>query len=514
MQVVDVDTMRRLDRKTIESGIAGEVLMERAGTSVAKKAADILEQTNGRRVLALTGKGNNGGDGWVAARHLHKMGFEVRVLAVATDGLKGDALLNFTRARDAGVPTTTVGDINDTIMQALFQNTDIILDALLGTGAKGAPHSPYDRLIELANTASHPIVAVDIPSGVNGNSGEAPGMAITATATITFGYAKLGNILYPGRELAGELIVVDIGILPHLIDEEPIDIRTNNEGITELLPYRDPAGHKGTFGKGYILAGSPGMEGAAILAGKSFLRSGAGLVYLGMPKSVEPVISSAFIEGVKHPLPDVRKSGALSLRALGEIHKRLANVDTLIVGPGLGLHFETRDTVIRLIRKSVLPTVVDADGLNALSQAPDGTLGEITAPTVFTPHFGELSRLLKISIEEIEKERILHSQKWAKQLNSTLLIKGNPTVIAQADGTTWLNTTGNDALATAGAGDVLTGLIGGFIAQGLSPLNAARLGTHIHGRAGEIAAEHLGRRSVIAGDILDAVPDAILELES
>jgi len=506
--------MRRLDRKTIESGIAGEVLMERAGTSVAEKTADILEQTNGRRVLVLTGKGNNGGDGWVAARHLHKRGFEVRVLALTTESLKGDALLNFTRARNAGVSFSIVDETEDAMISALFQNSDIIVDALLGTGAKGAPHSPYDRLIELANTASHPIVAVDIPSGVNGDSGKAPGIAIVATATLTFGYAKLGNILYPGRELAGELIVVDIGILPHLIDEEPIDIRTNDEGIAELLPHRNPAGHKGTFGKGYILAGSPGMEGAAILAGKSFLRSGAGLVYLGVPKSVEPVISSAFIEGVKHPLPDVRKSGALSLRALGEIHKRLADVDALIIGPGLGLHFETRDTVIRLIKKNALPTVVDADGLNSLSQAPDDTFDEITAPTVFTPHFGELSRLLKIPIEEIAKGRILRSQEWAKQLNCTLLIKGNPTVIAQADGTIWLNTTGSDALATAGAGDVLTGLIGGFIAQGLSPLAAARLGAYIHGRAGEIAAEYLGRRSVIAGDILDAVPNAILELES
>lgn len=509
MRIVDVETMQRLDKATIDSGIPGEVLMERAGRFVADEAKKIL--TKGK-VLILAGGGNNGGDGFVAARVLHNAGFNVNVLCLSKeDKLSKDAMLNYYKMVDVGLSSYFIDEANGDL-SSFFGFADLIIDSLLGTGTKGAPRGIYAKVIELANQSQKPIIAVDVPSGVIGDTGAVPCLAIKAAVTVTFGYPKIGHFVYPGREHTGELLVRDIGILPDLIDKEKQCLVLNTpEDINQLIPQRAKDGHKGTFGKGYILTGSRHFSGAAILTSLAFMRSGAGIAFVGMPQTIVPVVASRAIEAIPHPLPDVGRQGALSKRALGEIHKKLPDMNACIIGPGLGSHHETVETVVRLLQKIDLPTLVDADGLNALAKYDNPKIfGEIKAPTVFTPHPGELSRLLKTSIPEIAERRFYDAPIWAGKLNTVLVIKGSPTLIAEPDGRVFVNITGNDAMATAGSGDVLSGIIGGLLAQGLSPIDAARLGVFLHGTAGEIASQKHGNHATIASDILNSIGEAYL----
>ncbi len=507
--------MQRLDKATIDSGIAGEVLMERAGEFVAEETNDYINSQKSN-VLVLVGGGNNGGDGFVAARLLHDKGISVNVLCLSREEkLQGDALLNYNRLLDSGLTPLFIDEIDDSIVN-FFAMTDIIIDALLGTGAKGAPRNLYADIIELANKSEKPILAVDIPSGVMGDTGKTFGVAIDAETTVTFGYSKIGQFIYPGREKTGKLKVCDIGIIPELIDNEKLDLRLNTyEEMKKLIPKRPKDGHKGTFGKGYILAGSQELSGAAIMTSLSFLRAGAGLAYLGIPRSIEPIVSSRALEVISHPLPEIKKRGALSTRALGEIHKRLPEMDAAIIGPGMGSHHETIETVIKLMKKLELPCIVDADGLNALAKCDEKDIFKnIKADTIFTPHPGELSRLIDMPIDEIEKNKFHKASEWAKKLNTILIIKGSPTLIAIPEGPVYLNLTGNDGMATAGSGDILSGILGSLLAQGLKAFEAARLGVYLHGIAGDIASEEIGKRSMIASDMLEFIGDAFWYLEN
>lgn len=516
MRLCTTSQMKNLDRLTIEKyGIPGDVLMERAGRWVALVAVNLIESDIMKRIVVLAGRGNNGGDGWVAARYLRKAGFNVSVVLVADpDKLAGDAKLNFERALESGVEWLR---FEDEIPEA-----DLYIDALLGTGITGAPRGEIAKAIEKLNTKTKKdksfIIAVDIPSGVNTDDGSAPDPVVDAYATVTFGFPKLGQFIHPGRGKVGKLYVADIGLSAKAMDETPVtfELSTLLE-MRKLLPVRPPDGHKGTFGKGLIIGGSAGMTGAVVMASKAFLRSGAGLCYAAVPRSLVDVVDAGAVETVVLPMPEVRKKRCHTLRALGELHKVVENVDVIAIGPGLGRHHETTEMVRRFLVRLTKPVVIDADALNALAGYKDDIIPRIIAPSVMTPHFGELSRILEMPIDTIKSERFIRAGEWAKYLFTVLVVKGNPTLIAAEGKPVWINPTGNDGMATGGSGDALTGLIAGFMAQGLSPFDAAKLGAFVHGLAGDIAAEYYGRRSMTAMDIVEAIPDAILadlELET
>ena len=508
MRICTNEEMRRLDSLTIEKyGIPGEILMEHAGRWVALVAHNILKDIDGKSAVVISGRGNNGGDGFVCARYLKKFfNYDVGVILVGEpEALKGDALLNFNRLAEVGIECKK--------FDGHLPDGDIYIDAILGTGISGAPRGDIAdaiREVERHRLNGIPIVSVDIPSGVDGNNGSVKGVSVSADATVTFAFPKIGQILQPGRSKTGELFVVDIGIDSRAEAEVPITAEVATlPDISLLFPERPPDGHKGTFGRGLIIAASAGMTGAAALAGISFLRSGAGLCYAAVPRSLVDIVDGAAREVVVLTMPEVRKRRCHTLRALGELHKYAKIVNAIAIGPGIGRHNETAEMVRRFLTKIQTPVVIDADALNALAGHLDDTIPQITAPSIMTPHHGELARLLGMKTEEVAENRFENAAEWAKQLFTTLVIKGNPTIIAGENNPVWLNPTGNDGMATAGSGDVLTGLIAGFMAQGLSPIDAARIGTYIHGLAGDIAAENLTKRAMLAGDIADGITDAI-----
>jgi len=512
MRVCTTEQMRKLDSLSIEKyGIPGQKLMETAGRWVSIVARNMLKDIDGETVCLLAGRGNNGGDGFVAARYLFNLGFDVEIiLAAEPDTFKGDALINFERIKELKIPYRRFAN--------KIPETDIVLDALLGTGISGAPRGEIADAIARINDARRKgalVLAIDIPSGINGNDGSAAGDAVDADSTVTFGFAKIGNLIHPGKALAGRLFIADIGLDAHAKAEVAIthEFATIQE-IAALLPSRPPDGHKGTFGKGLIVAGSAGMTGAAVMSGLAVLRAGAGLCYAAIPRSLVDIVDLAATEVVVLSMPEVKKKRCHTLRALGELHKHVKNVDTVAVGPGLGAHHETIEMVRRFLTKIQTPVVIDADGLNALGGTLDEEIPRITAPSVMTPHPGELSRLLDIPIVKVQESRIENALEWAKLLFTTLVVKGNPTIVACDEHSTWFNPTGNDGMATAGSGDVLTGLIAGFMAQGLSPWDAARAGVYVHGLAGDIAADNYTGRAMVAMDILDCVPDSFLMLEN
>ena len=510
MNIVTNSIMKALDRKTIdEIGIPGQQLMEKAGEGVADVADTLLKDTGGKKVAVFCGKGNNGGDGFVAARHLAGKGYSVEVFLVgAKDELKGDARLNLKRAVELGIP---VYEINESPANLDFE---MIIDAIFGTGFRGKIGEPYREIIDAINKTNIPVVSVDMPSGIDGDTGQDGGTSIYADATVTFAYPKLGHIFYPGRGRTGELYIVDIGVPSELIEEiSPRFFADELEDIAGLLPRRFPDMHKGDAGKVLVVAGSKGMTGAAYLSAISCLRSGAGLVYLAVPEGVAPVLEMKATEAVKLYLPNIKNRFAISLRSLGVIYEYLSSVDALIIGPGLGRHYETREAVLRIAQKTTIPTLFDADALFALAKDRE-IWKKIKAPYIITPHSGEFARIIDAPVKEVSTNRLKFALEYKDMFaDAVLLLKGNPTIIAQGD-KIYLNPTGNDGMATAGSGDVLSGLIGGFLAQGCSPLDAARLGAYIHGLAGDIAAERLTTRAMIAGDIMLAIPDAFAEVEN
>ncbi len=514
MRVVTVKMMRELDRITIEErGVEGMTLMERAGAGVARTAIEILEEIDGKRVLVLTGPGNNGGDGWIAARLLAGEGFGVDVAApIDPEKLTGNAKTAFERARNENVKYKIFPD-----GKIDFSKCDLIIDGLLGTGAKGAPRGAIGEMVLRAMASGLPALAIDNPTGVDADTGEVLGNAIPAVATATFGLPKLGQFRYPGKSYVGRLLVVDIGIPTDVIENLPDpDWRAETtEKLNSLLPFRPPDGHKGTFGKAAIIAGSLGMSGAATMAAESCLRSGAGLVEMIVPKGLVGTVENIFREAVTRPVQQVDKYRCLSARALGDILRLAENADAVALGPGIGTHRETVDLIGRLLPKLGTPTVIDADGLNCIARLRAREIPiEFGNKVVITPHPGELSRLLNIEVEEICNNRFEDMHKWVSELGvDVLVLKGASTTIAGAEGPVYINKTGNNGMATGGSGDVLTGIIASLLAQKLVPIDAARLGVYLHGLAGDLASAELGQRSVIAGDILDSLPEAILDLE-
>ncbi len=508
--------MRQIDAETIENyGIPGPELMENAGQGIADRiATNILPDPSLARVAIFCGKGNNGGDGFVVARVLSEYGTDVTVYYIGPpEKMSGDARLNFERLEDLDVDLVEVADIED-LPDELPQ--DFIIEAIFGTGFSGSPRGIAGEMIDYINDQpDKTVIAVDLPSGLNADTGQHEGAVIVADYTFPLALPKFGLYVSPGRELAGEIDVVPIGIPDEVIDkfDLPVDLVTA-ELVRDLLPDRPSDGHKGTFGKLLVLAGSTGMTGAAALAATAAYRCGCGLVKIACPDEVLPVIASLILEATSHPLPSVNRKGVLALRGLGEVRLLAGAHDALAIGPGIGRHRETAELIRRLVNRLDRPAVIDADGINAFEGAENIiTERDGDAPLVITPHPGEFKRLTGESVPNDIHDKVDLVLEWADRLDSVLVLKGSPTLIGTPDGACYLNPTGNNGLACGGTGDVLTGAIGSLLAQGMDAEDAAVCGVFIHGLAGDFAAENLTSRAMISGDMTNFLPEVFALLE-
>ncbi len=502
LRLVTGQQMAGIDAETIQAGTPGHLLMARAGAGAATVIRDALGGFGGRRIIALCGKGNNGGDGFVISRLARRFGSNVRCLLFADrERVAGDARTHLDRAEREGVDVT----FHDAVpgdLKAELAGADAVVDALLGTGLNGPPKGPVAHVIECLREVAPPIFAIDVPSGMDADTGA--GCVAAAGDTITFGQPKFGHFLYPGRAACGRLHLVDIGLSPGAIEAQPPIFL--NHALGAALPDRDPRAHKGDAGRVILIAGAAGTTGAAALAARASLRVGAGLVTVGAPSSTLDLIEAHSTESMTHPLPELRKARCLARRATGEIDRLLAKADVLAIGPGLGTHHETVDLCRRTLATAKMPAVVDADALNAHTGRPEQLASDY--PRVLTPHPGEFARLMGRSVDD----PVADARSLADATGATVVLKGAPSVIASGDGWMYINPSGNAGMATGGSGDVLTGTIAGLIAQGCDADRAACLAVYLHGLSGDVSATRTGQRGLIAGDIVDALPAADAEI--
>ena len=500
--------MRDIDKGAIQGlGIPGMVLMKNAGRGCLYEIESRYGPISEKGIVIISGKGNNGGDGFVIARHSANRGGRVSTFLVGKKGdVSGDARINLDILSRMGLTLTEIRDENEFFsLRSALSGCEIVVDAIFGTGFTGEIQGLTKNVIEAINSVNVPVVSIDIPSGLSGEDGRVSNICVRASLTCTLGLPKRGLYLYPGRLFAGEIEVIDIGLPPSLSDNVPVEL-TEPSLLRRFLPERPPDGHKGTFGKVLVLGGSPGMTGAVVLSSLSALKSGAGLVYLGIPSSLNSILEEKATEVVTIPLPET-SSRTISTSAI-DVLERYPVPDLVVIGPGMGNHQETREFILSVIKTLNLPIIIDADGLNNLR---DSDLEGAHPPLILTPHPGELSRLTGESLEYINQNRIDSAISLAKRWNCTLVLKGAPTVIA-GEAKCYLNTSGCSALATAGSGDVLTGIIAGLCAQGAELLSASVLGVYLHGLSGDIAAREKTEYGVIAGDVMENIPSALCQV--
>jgi len=483
--------------------------MESAGNEVACKVELLLGGVADKRICIFAGRGNNGGDGFVVARRLQNKGAKVKLFLLGEkEAVDGDARIYLDVLFKTDVEIVELiaeRDWDKAKIAVAF--ADCLVDALVGTGFHGEVSGPLAEVIAIINNAGKPVVAVDIPSGIDADNGQVRGMAVRASHTVTFALLKPGLLLQPGASHAGKVTVADIGIPAKLLADSSIRQNIITAGyVRQVLPLRQPWVHKGSCGKVLVVAGSQGFTGAAALASSAAVRSGAGLVTLGIAASLQPVMAGKLTEVMTRPLPETAW-GALGLDAIPYIQKLAAECDVVAAGPGLGREEETAEVVRETVQTARCPLVLDADALNALAGYTDILL-ESEALAVLTPHPGELSRLTGLSVESINADRLTVAREAAASWGCIVVLKGPGTVVAFPDGEVFINSTGNAGMATGGTGDVLTGIIAAFIAQGLSSHDAAVAGVYIHGLAGDIAACP-GTIGMTAGDLLQAIPAAI-----
>jgi NAD(P)H-hydrate epimerase len=506
--------MRELDRLAIETyGIPGVVLMENAGAQVARILWQEYPDLQAYRVAVLCGHGNNGGDGFVIARYLHNMGVAVSVFLMGEpSNIRGDAGAHLNMLQRVGVTPEPVRTSEAAqAVGARLADYDILLDALLGTGLRAEVSGAFQLIIAAMNAAGRPILAVDIPSGLSADTGVLLGQPVRASLTVTMALPKRGLLLYPAAEYVGRLVVVDIGFPAAVREHAAVGCHVlEARAIASQLQDRAADTHKGTYGHVLIVAGGLGKTGAGALASMAALRTGAGLVSFALPHSLNAAMEAKLTEVMTIPLPE-SEPGLLGEEASKRIVEWLAGKSALILGPGLGTHPQTVCCVHEVLRQVRLPTVVDADGLNALASDPEST-SNIQAPLVLTPHPGELARLRRTTIAEVQANRLAAAQEAARTYKAVVVLKGAHTVIAEPEGTLYINPTGNPGMATAGSGDVLSGMIGTLLGQGYAPSVAAQVAVYIHGLAGDMAAAVLGERSLIAGDLVETLPHAFHQL--
>ena len=507
MKVVSGQVMQVMDQRAItEFAIPGLALMENAGRACADAISQSFGPAAGKKALIVAGKGNNGGDGFVIARLLSERGWQVTVLLLCTrESVTGDAAVNLSRLEPAMIVCAAEGPAPHA---SLFLGAQLIVDALLGTGVKNEVTGPYAQAIEMMNAAGVPVVAVDIPSGVDAASGRVLGRAVAAELTVTFALPKLGNILHPGAELCGRLVVADIG-MPEVVAAEAAGCEFVDLALAKrLFRPRPVAAHKGSSGSCLIIAGSTGKSGAAAMAANSAVRCGSGLVTLAVPGGLNAVLEVKSTEAMTLP---VGRPGAgfLAAGALPELLKGARGKDAVALGPGLGGSASTVYLVHSLVQSLPGPLVLDADGLNAVAAAPELLLSRRGGVTLLTPHPGEMARLTGTSIAEVEADRIGCAREFAIRFQVYLILKGARSIIAAPDGRIAINGSGNPGMATGGMGDVLSGILVSLLGQGYAPFDACQLGAFVHGYAADQLVERKGRQGMNATDVQEMLPEAL-----
>jgi NAD(P)H-hydrate epimerase len=507
--VVTGEQQGRIDQRACAEGATTRQLMESAGSNAARL---ILEGSFPRRVVVLAGKGGNGGDALVLARRFIEHGIDVRVFVPCPkEGLSPETAA-MASLLEAILPESLhiVGEDLSPLREA-FTWGDCVIDGLVGCGIDRPLTGRYAQMVELINEAPLRTISLDLPSGLPSDRGRLVGSAIRADMTIAMAFLKPAHLLYPARSYCGSVKIAGVDYPREVLKEfSPLARVLTPCGAKALLPARRPDGHKGTFGRVLVIAGSIGMSGAAILCCRGALRAGTGLVTLAGPRALNPIFATALPEVVTLPLPD--RGGHLCSSSIARLRAAFARVDVVAIGPGLS----RARTVGRLVRRSLLasevPLVLDADGLFHLAQHLD-LLRRVTGRAVLTPHPGELSHIMGQSVEKIDEDRIAVAQAVASEHGVVLVLKGRPTAIGFPDGEVYLNPTGNTGLATGGSGDVLTGLIAGFMAGGASPADAAVVGTYVHGYAADWLTRTRAERAILPTDLLEALPYAIAEVE-
>ena len=513
MHILTTASMREADRRTIqEIGIPASVLMESAGRAVVRTMVERIEELSSQTVVIVCGKGGNGGDGLVVLRTLACLGYDARAVVLAPfESLSPEALDNLQAALKLGLPVESAPTIEvwrDVLSQVAA--ADVVVDALFGTGLGEPPRGLYQRVIEDLNSLDTLRVALDVPSGLSSDSGTVSGIAFDADLTIALAAPKVCHFIPPASEVCGEVEIVEIGIPPlFLASSEPRLETIEPAALAPAIPQRRRLSHKGTYGHLLILAGSVGKTGAAVMAAEAALRTGVGLVTVASAKSAIPMMAPRLPEAMWEPLPET-ESGALSRNAQSRVLELLRERSALALGPGLGTDDETVDLVREIVAASGIPTVVDADGLNALARKPRA-IPEGRA-LALTPHPGEAGRLLDSSAKEVENDRLGVVRRLARETKSHVLLKGYRTLVSDPRGNVQVNLTGNAGMATGGTGDVLTGILGALLAQGVDIDEALPLGAHLHGLAGDMAAAAIGQASLIATDLIEKLPEALRSL--
>lgn len=489
MKVATAAEMKLIDRLAQEDYlIPGAVLMERAALALRQVIRERFGLA-GQKIYIFCGKGNNGGDGLALARLLTETSAEVTVvLAFERSQFSGLALQNLSSAAKFGLRIVDWQDIS----ASELREADLIVDAMLGTGATGDPRGSLASIITLINESKKSVIAVDIPSGVNADTGHISDVVIKASVTVTFGIPKPGLLIYPGAEACGELIIDSIGFPPALLESDTLKINhLTVEMVRDFLPQRSPTAHKGSCGHVLVIGGAAGMTGAVALSSLGALRAGAGLVTAGIETE------NFFTE----------KPAEVMVVSWGRIIDLLDNAAVVVFGPGASTGEPSRELLKKLLARSKSPLVIDADGLNLLA-AESIDLGKLDLPVILTPHPGEMSRLSGLPVTEIQENRIEVARRFAKELGVTLVLKGARSIIADNDGNIFINPTGNPGMATAGMGDALAGIIGGLLAQGMAPTEAAACGAYLHGLAGDLAVQRYGPTGIITTDLLSEYPAA------
>jgi len=513
MFVVTAAEMRQLDRLTIDKyGVPSLKLMERAGKGVVDVILKNFPGAAKRGVLVIVGKGNNGGDGLVIARLLRKGKVPCEVVGLAPrDELSPDSKVNLKRylAKKGSFSEVLPGQMDR--LSHKLKGKAILVDALLGTGLSHSVTGFYGEVIELMNASGIPIVAVDVPSGLDADRGHPLGATIKAEVTVTLGLPKIGQLTYPGASYVGDLVVADIGIRPEAIAEvRPCVELLDARDLRWVVPRRAPDAHKGTSGHLLVMAGSRGKTGAALLACRAAMRVGAGLVTLAAPRGLNDILAGALLESMTETLGEADADTLVPLSE-ADWKRLLQRKDVVLFGPGIGVHEAAQMALDWLLAHLDLPWLVDADGLNNLAEDA-GRLRRAKTPPVLTPHPGEMARLVGTDTAAVNADRVGVAGQFAQEYRCYLVLKGARTVMATPEGRVFINPTGNPGMATAGMGDVLSGIIAGLLAQRLSPEDAMRLGVFLHGWVGDRVARSRGPVGLIASDIIEDLPDGMREL--
>jgi len=508
MRILNAEEMLATDRAAIEDwGIPGLVLMENAALGVVDAITERYEDAES--IVVFCGPGNNGGDGLAVARHLSLRGYRARLVLVGWGAnSSADAELQERLCRRQGIPALELEGLED--LERLGPgdlDADLWVDALFGTGLSRPLDGLFAGVASLLAATSRPVVAVDLPSGLDASTGALIGPTARADLTVTFAAPKWAHIFRPAADACGTVVVTDLGVPRAVLEEAPGFLHLLiAEELAAFLMQPEPEAHKGVFGHCLLVAGSPGKSGAAVLAARAAVSSGAGLVTVGVPAPLLAAVDSGSVESMSLAL-SADRSGCLTVDAAEEVLEAAAGKQVLALGPGLGTSGTTVTAVLQIVGACELPLVLDADGLNAIADAPE-ILRRRTAPTVITPHPGEAARLFGCSAAEIQASRVEFSRRAAAESGVVLVLKGHQSLIATPEGEVFVNSSGNPGMASGGTGDVLTGMIAALLAQQYDPVVAACLGVFLHGLAGDLAAEDAGQEGLRAGDLLGAVPAA------